>query len=403
MIAISFHFLLATAGITQAAVPPATTPATLPAVRSGPGPLGAVNIPITFESQAGWIYDGRIEIPVERRRRPWAVMLLGGGLGTDIDWQLPAILSISGQATYDGATLAKALLDEGFVVMRWQAIRRDDQKYAEDPLMMDAPSMAQGFEHARLALAAFRAKKVVPDDHIFLLGHSLGGRRAGLLLEENPKLPGVVMMAGAHLIPSNVQAAKQIIRDAADEFQKADTDGDGLLSADEFERVKQSAPVGFQAVDSDRDGRVNIHELTIHSLNIQLGKWRKKDVGPRDNYGHRWTADVIAEHKTPTLMVVGSLDERWLVDLYLTALRLEQAGHPDIEFEVYGNLGHQLAKEVAGDVTHPKHGVIADGRAGPIEPQVVRRMVDWIKARAQRLKARHGSDTIRPTGSQKTN
>ena len=80
-------------------------------------------------------------------------------------------------------------------------------------------------------------------------------------------------------------------------------------------------------------------------------------------------------------------------------MRLEQAGHPDFEFEVYENLGHQLAKEVAGDVTHPKHGVIADGRTGPIEPQVVRRMVDWIKARAERLKARRGSDTIRPSGT----
>jgi len=399
MIAISVSLLLAAAGVAQAAEPAAATPATLPAADSGPGPLGAVNIPITFESQAGGIYDGRIEIPAEGRRRPWAVLLLGGGLGTDIDWQLPAILSISGQATYDGATIAKALLDEGFVVMRWQAIRRDDSRHAEDPLMMDAPGMAQCFEHARLALAAFRAKKIVPDDHIFLLGHSLGGRRAGMLLEENPKLPGVVMMAGAHLLPLNVQAAKQIIRDAADDFQKADTDEDGLLNADELQRTKQASPAGSPAVDSDRDGRINIHEWTIHSLKVQPEKWRKKNAAPRDNYGHRWTAEVVAERKTPILMVVGSLDRRWLVDLYLTALRLEQTGHPDFEIEIYENLGHQLAKEVAGDVTHPKHGLIADGRAGPIEPKVVRRMVDWIKARAERLKARHGSDTIRPSGT----
>ncbi|MCZ6655370.1 MAG: hypothetical protein O7D91_20375, partial [Planctomycetota bacterium] len=205
--------------------------------------------------------------------------------------------------------------------------------------------------------------------------------------------------AGAHLLPLNVQAGKQIIREAADEFQRADKDRDGLLSADEFERVKQGVPAGFRAADSDRDGRINIHELTIHSLKVQPEKWRQKDAGPRDKYGHKWTADVIAERKTPTLMVVGSLDERWLVDLYLTALRLDQARHPDFEFEVYENLGHQLGKEVAGDVTHPKHGVIAKGRAGPIEPQVVRRMVDWIKARAERLKARRGSDTIRPSGT----
>ena len=86
------------------------------------------------------------------------------------------------------------------------------------------------------------------------------------------------------------------------------------------------------------------------------------------------------------------------MDLYLTALRQEHTGHPDFEFEIYENLGHQLAKEVAGDVAHPKHGVIAKGRAGPIEPRVVRRMVDWIKVRAERSKAHRGSDTIHPSG-----
>ena len=76
MIALSVSLLLAAAGIAPGAEPPAATPAPLSAVRNGPGPLGAVNIPITFKSQAGWIYDGRIEIPAEGRRRPWAVMLL---------------------------------------------------------------------------------------------------------------------------------------------------------------------------------------------------------------------------------------------------------------------------------------------------------------------------------------
>ena len=76
MITISVSLQLTAAGVAQVAEPAAATSATLPAARNGPGPLGAVNIPITFKSQAGWIYDGRIEIPAEGRRRPWAVMLL---------------------------------------------------------------------------------------------------------------------------------------------------------------------------------------------------------------------------------------------------------------------------------------------------------------------------------------
>ena len=92
--------------------------------------------------------------------------------------------------------------------------------------------------------------------------------------------------------------------------------------------------------------------------------------------------DVVVENRIPTLMVVGTLDERWLVELYLMAERQRRAGHPDFEFEVYEGIGHQLAQEVAGDVTHKKCGVIAKGRAGPIEAKIVRRMVEWFKTRA---------------------
>ncbi len=359
------------------------------AAGGGPGALGDVNIPISFRSEEGWTYDGRIEMPAEERRRPWAVMLLGGGLGSDIDWQLPGILTIEGQSTYDAATISRALLDEGFVVMRWNAIRCGDALHAADPLMMDAPKLPQTFDQVRRALAAFRTHKVVPDDHIFLLGHSLGGRRAAILLEENPKLPGVVMMAGAQLLPSNFDVAERIASETSDKFKKADVNSDGYLNADEFEGAKKSTIVAvaasaeFRGVDLNDDKRIDIHELTILTLDAQADKWKKRDAGPRDTSGHKWAADVIAENRTPTLMVVGTLDRRWLVECYLMTLHQMWAKHPDHEFEIYEGIGHQLSRELPGEVTHEKYGVIAKGRAGPIELSVVRRMVEWIKARAK--------------------
>ncbi len=64
------------------------------------------------------------------------------------------------------------------------------------------------------------------------------------------------------------------------------------------------------------------------------------------------------------------------------AMRQGQFGYQDFEFEVCDGIGHQLAREGAGDVVHKKYGVIAAGRAGPIEAKVVRRLVEWFKARA---------------------
>ncbi len=354
-----------------------------------PGPLGSTHIAVTFEAQEGWHYDGRIELPAKERRRSWAVLMLGGGLGTDIDWSLPGILSLDGKPTHDGATIAQALLDEEFVVMRWRAIRRGDPRYAEDPLMMDAPKLPQTIDHARRALAAFRERKVVPNDHIFLLGHSLGGHRAGILLQENPNLPGLAMMAGARLLPADVDAARAIVHKSAELFAKSDANEDGFLRTDEFEREQKGAlavAIGsapFIRIDLDDNGKIDLHELTIQALDLQSDKWKQKDSGPRDRYGHKWMVDVITENRTPTLMLVGTLDERWLVELYLMAVRQRRARHPDFEFEIYQGIGHQLAREVAGDVTHEKYGVIAAGRAGPIDAKVVRRMVEWFKARAR--------------------
>lgn len=351
--------------------------------------LGEVNLAVSFVSSEGWVYDGLIEMPAEDRRRRWAVMLLGGALGTDIDWRLPAILTIDGKTTRDAATISKALLAEGFVVMRWKAIRRGDPLHAEDPLMLEAPQFAQTVDHARRALAAFRRHKVVPKDHIFLLGHSLGARRAGQLLEENPKLPGVAMMAGAHLLPSDLDAAKAVVAKSGSVFKSADTNRNGSLSHEEFNQARKqrsptiAASAEFVDLDLDRDKRLDVHEIAIHALDVQSDKWIKKQAGTLDNLGQEWTTDVVAENRTPTLMIVGTLDRRWLVELYLMTVLQRRGKHPDFEFEIYRDIGHQLAPEVAGEVTHEKYGVIAHGRAGPIDGRVVRRMVEWFKARSK--------------------
>jgi len=95
------------------------------------GDAGVVaTVPISFQTDNGWWYDGRIELPAQERRRDWAVMLVVGGRATDIDWTVPGILTLDGKPTRDADTLSRALLDRGFVVMRWQAIHRDDPKHA---------------------------------------------------------------------------------------------------------------------------------------------------------------------------------------------------------------------------------------------------------------------------------
>lgn len=238
-------------------------------------------VPITFTTGNGWQYDGRIELPPAARRRDWGVMILGGGMGTSIDWLVTGALTIDRNPTRDGDTIARALLNEGFVVMRWHAIRRGDPLHAKDPLMLDAPPPPQTVEQARLAFEAFNKKKIVPPEHVFLLGHSLGARRASILTEKHPRIAGMVMLAGAALIPSDLVAAREIVRQASAESEVA-------------ERKK----LGIE----------DVHEFRVQRLQASRDRWFKGIAGTGDRWGGRWPADLIVENKTPTLLVAGALD-----------------------------------------------------------------------------------------------
>ncbi|HNO79272.1 MAG TPA: alpha/beta hydrolase, partial [Phycisphaerae bacterium] len=119
-----------------------------------------------------------------------------------------------------GDTIARALLARGFVVMRWHAIHRDDPLFAVDGLMMEVPKPPQTVEQAELAMATFRAKKVVPDDHIFLLGHSLGAARAAMLVDKHKDCPGVVLLAGASLIPTKLDVVREIVAESNEDVDR---------------------------------------------------------------------------------------------------------------------------------------------------------------------------------------
>lgn len=311
---------------------------------------------IDFETDNGWHYDGRIEVPPKETRRAWAVMLLGGGMGTAIDWRVPGMMTLDGTPTRDADTITQALLDRGFVVMRWQAIRRGDPKFSEDGLMMDVASFEQTVEQAHKALAAFRAKNVVPNDRIFLIGHSLGAFRAAMLIAANKDVPGVVLLAGAKLVPSKLGIVRDIV---------AKTTAD------------------FDHQNLERHGAHARHEYITEALGQHREEWEKPVVHGQTKYHTPWPAHVIMSSHTPTLLIVGALDKRWVVESYLFTDYMRSHRHPDYGWHVYENLGHGLGPETPGDVRHEKYGIIAESRTGPIDKTVVQELVDWIDRRAK--------------------
>lgn len=316
--------------------------------------LGAENIAFAFTTGNGWNYDGRVELPASGHRNGWGVLVLSGGRGTSIDWFNPGELTIDGNPTHDADTIAQALLDAGFVVARWHAIRRGDPEYAKDPLMMDPPTVRQTIEQAQKAFAAFREEDVVPVNRTFLLGHSLGAWRASILLDENPTCPGVVMLAGARLILSDLDKVREIAKRADRAFASR-----GKL------------------IESNR------HEWVLRQLDRTASSWEKPIQGVKGKYANRIAVDVLATLRTPTLLIVGELDERWRLESYLVTRHLRATKHPDYTWKIVDGTGHNLGPEVPGPVEYKDMGVVVHAKTGPISPRVVDDVVTWLRKRAR--------------------
>ena len=246
--------------------------------RQLPGRVGET-VPVSFQTENGWWFDGLIERPAAQESNGWAVMLLGGGLATDIDWLVPGLMTLDGNPTRDALAIRDACLARGFTVMRWSGIRRDDPQHAKDPLMADVAGFEHTVEQARLAWKAFQAKGGVPAEKVFLVGHSLGARRAGILTAEQGPFAGLVTLAGAGLVNEKYTAVQSQAEAAAKAMSGFDVDDDGRLDRTEFKKLCREDDsfrlrVGaFRRIDSSKDSSVDRHELLIHLLARGSDDW----------------------------------------------------------------------------------------------------------------------------------
>ena len=121
---------------------------------------------------------------------------------------------------------------------------------------------------------------------------------------------------------------------------------------------------------------------TFRRRRSRRNEWERPVAGAKTRRGTAWVADVLLTNRTPALLLVGSLDERWLLESYLFTDYMRRHRHPDYEWVVFEDLGHQLGPEEPGEVRHETHGTIANSRTGPIGDAVVTRLANWIDQRA---------------------
>lgn len=309
-------------------------------------------------------FEARIDRPDEGANG-YAVMLIGGGSVTDLDWTLPGSyehegettrVTISGEPTTDAKTIGDALVDAGFVVMRWSSVHADDE------LAKAQPGMAMGvpFEYSigltGAALDAFRDRAPEANDKLILVGHSLGAPRATAVADDG--VVGLVFLAGAYTSRTK-EAPSSICERGAAYINPKDRDGDGRLSRRETPDRYIDL---FDVIDADDDGFLCDWEL---STLLRVVEKAPDDESEQLREGVPWPSDVIKERRMPTLALFGGLDPMsvhggWLRDL---AAEHDLNG---VHVEYYAGLGHQLSVEF-------------DGRSGPIDALVVATIVEWCE------------------------
>ncbi len=229
------------------------------------------------------VFDVAAHLPSSTRANGWGVLLIGGGVGNDLDWTVPGTLtidgqthqmSISGEPHADAPAISAELAGRGFVVVHWSTIARGDPLMNEWPVRATPRSFADLLDQSRSALATLRGIRGVRADRIVLVGHSLGAARAFTIAAADNGVRAVVALAPAYFTKQK-PAPKSVV-----------------------------------------------------------------------NAGMRRGQDVASERQIPVLAVFGSLDRSPVVDAAGASTLAGAERCPGLEVVIFKDLGHQLGPQV---------------------------------------------------------
>jgi hypothetical protein len=262
-----------------------------------------------------------------------AAMLFSGGLVADLHWTVPGSvenlgetieLTMDGRPTRDGDTIAQALLDAEFIVIRYSSLRSDQTVESAGPIPFATT--------AELATTAWRQalkRTGFPASRVGIVAHSLGAPRS--VFATQGRAGGYVFLAGAYLSPTSDRPS-QLAR-----------------------RVDQTT-IG---IDYDKSGAIALWERAAAQAIAAQPRNEGKPLTIR-GITYLWPSETLGVAGAPVLAIWGGLDT-----MSYHAPVLESILGDQVTTEYYSALGHQLSVKV-GD------------KVGPIDAAVVESLVDWL-------------------------
>lgn len=208
-------------------------------------------------------------------------------------------------------------------------------------------------DDAAAAVKMLSSDKRIDTDHIYLLGHSLGGMMAPKMAADNPQIKGFIAMAGS------LRLLQEIILDQNKAALNADT------SLTEQQKNALLAPLIAEMEKSKtlEDGGTN------YIMDIPTSYW--KSLNAIDN-----TA-IVKKLDVPMLILQGSADFQVYTDTDYKLWQTVLKDHTNVTYHLYDGLSHefmpnQLSKNGVPDATvynSPNH----------VDSKVIADIAAWVK------------------------
>ena len=283
-----------------------------------------------MQTPAGHVLTGTLTLPKSAKRKVPAVVTITGSGQQDRDEYIPLV---------PGYRIFRQVADT--LGRRGIAVLRLDDRIINGSGGDVTKATSEDFANdIRAGIAFLRARPEIDGARIALVGHSEGGVIAPMIASTDPKLAGIVLMAGT------AYTGQRVI-----DFQLKN----GVMGAEQIPAAKKDSALKAMVAEFD-------------STTAKI-PWMKFFL----TYDPSTTAQKV---KTPVLIMQGSTDQQVTPEQApLLEQAFKRAGNKDVTLKVFKDRNHLFLQDSSG---FP--GGYVKLKDGKIDGEVMGTLADWLSA-----------------------